>query len=75
MQYAVTRKKGTERAVSGENLDTKDTGIYCCVCCGSPLFGAAAKFDSGTGWPSFTAPVKPTSLRTDVDNPWHGRRT
>ncbi len=75
MQYAVTRKKGTERPFSGEYLDTNEAGIYCCVCCDNPLFGAADKFDSGTGWPSFTTPVKPSSLRTELDNSWLRRRT
>ena len=56
-QYKVTRKKGTERAFSGKWWDHHADGTYTCVCCGAPLFDAATKFDSGTGWPSFYAPV------------------
>src|SRR2546430_3977598 len=56
-QYRITREKGTERAFTGKYHDSKDPGIYKCVCCGMPLFDSDAKFESGTGWPSFTAPV------------------
>jgi len=56
-QYDITRKKGTERAFTGEYWNTKNTGIYHCVCCDTPLFDSNAKFDSGTGWPSYYDPI------------------
>lgn len=75
MQYNVTRKKGTERAFTGEYLDCNDKGVYRCVCCGAQLFASDAKFDSGTGWPSYSAPVERGSVRTEEDNSWLMRRT
>ena len=74
MQYSVTRKKGTERAFTGEYWNCKDKGVYRCVCCGAQLFASDAKFDSGTGWPSYWAPVKPGNIRTEDDNSWFMRR-
>ena len=74
-QYAVTRCKGTERAFTGEYWDTKDDGVYQCVCCGQPLFDAHAKFDSGTGWPSFTAPADEHNVSLHADNSLFMRRT
>ena len=67
-QFYVTRKKGTERAFSGEYWDNHEKGIYRCVCCGNELFNADAKFESGTGWPSFSAPIAKENTRTEVDN-------
>lgn len=74
MQYNVTRKKGTERAFTGEYWNCKDKGVYRCVCCGAELFASDAKVDSGTGWPSYSAPVKPANIRTEEDNSWFMRR-
>ncbi len=75
MQYNVTRKKGTERAFTGEYWDSKEKGVYRCVGCGTPLFSSDAKFDSGTGWPSYTSPVSPENVETEQDNSWFTQRT
>lgn len=58
-QYRVAREKGTEPAFTGAYWDTKTPGTYRCICCDAPLFDAADKYDSGTGWPSFTRPIAP----------------
>lgn len=73
--YAVTRKKGTERAFSGRYHNSGAAGTYRCVCCGQALFDAAAKFDSGTGWPSFTAPVAADAVATHEDRSLFTTRT
>jgi peptide-methionine (R)-S-oxide reductase len=74
-QYKVARKKGTERAFTGAYWDHHAPGTYACVCCGAPLFDAATKFDSGTGWPSFWAPRDREAVRTEDDVSWFMRRT
>lgn len=67
-QFDVARKKGTEYAFTGKYHACKESGIYRCVCCGTDLFLSAMKFDSGTGWPSFSAPVSPLNIRMQVDS-------
>jgi peptide-methionine (R)-S-oxide reductase len=67
-QYHVTREKGTERAFTGRYWNHKENGTYKCVCCGTPLFASHDKYDSGTGWPSFTRPVDEKNVSTEVDN-------
>lgn len=74
-QYKVTREKGTERAFAGEYYDAKQPGVYRCVCCGQVLFSSEAKFDSGTGWPSFYQPAAGDSVETEPDNSLFMRRT
>ena len=74
-QYAITRKKGTEPAFTGQYWDCKEKGVYRCVCCGAELFDSATKFDSGTGWPSFWAPVDAGNVKTEQDNNFFMRRT
>ena len=66
-QYHVTREAGTERAFSGKYWKTKDAGTYHCICCGEPLFSSEAKFESGTGWPSFWQPMKRESVEELTD--------
>ncbi len=66
-QYEVARKKGTERAFTGEYCESKEKGVYHCVCCGAELFSSDTKFDSGTGWPSYWAPIAGENVRTETD--------
>jgi peptide-methionine (R)-S-oxide reductase len=74
-QFRITRRKGTERAFSGAYRDAKEDGVYVCVCCGQPLFDSGAKFDSGTGWPSFWEPVAGENVTLESDRSWFTVRT
>jgi peptide-methionine (R)-S-oxide reductase len=66
-EFAVTRRKGTERSFTGRYWSTHEAGLYRCVCCGNALFRSAEKFDSGTGWPSFWAPISAENVRVEKD--------
>lgn len=74
-QYRVMRKRGTERAFTGEYWNTKSRGTYKCAACGLPLFSSETKFDSGTGWPSFWDPIAPDAVATESDFSFFMRRT
>ena len=74
-QYEVTRRKGTERAFTGSYHDNHEQGVFRCVCCGNELFSSDTKFDSGTGWPSFYAPMDEANVSTEPDNSLMMRRT
>ena len=74
-QFHVLREKGTERAFTGAFYDTKTPGTYRCAGCGSELFSSDDKYDSGTGWPSFTRPVAEDRVRNEEDNSLFQRRT
>jgi len=73
-QYQVARRKGTEPAFSGKYWDHHEDGTYKCVCCGTPLFDSTTKYDSGTGWPSFYAPVAEENIKTEEDHSYGMRR-
>jgi peptide-methionine (R)-S-oxide reductase len=73
-QYRVTRKKGTERAFTGEYHDKKDPGSYACICCGAELFTSDEKFDSGSGWPSFFQPASDDVVSEEADLSYGMRR-
>lgn len=74
LAYKVTRKHGTERAGTHEDFP-KEPGTFTCVCCGAPLFEQSAKFDSGTGWPSFYQPIAPDAVEETVDRSFFMKRT
>ncbi|MCT7955256.1 peptide-methionine (R)-S-oxide reductase MsrB [Laspinema palackyanum] len=74
-QFKVARKKGTERAFTGAYHDNKEKGVYKCVCCGTELFSSQTKFDSGTGWPSFWAPIQEGQIAEEEDRALFMRRT
>lgn len=74
LAYKVTRKAGTERAFTHDNFP-KTPGTFRCVCCDAPLFEASTKFDSGTGWPSFYAPIDPEAVAEHEDRSFFMRRT
>ena len=74
-QFRICREKGTEPAFSGNYWDTKETGTYQCVCCGSELFDSSSKFDSGTGWPSFYQAINSEKVATKEDGSLFMRRT
>ncbi len=73
-EFQVTRRGATERPFTGRYHASKDPGVYRCVCCGTDLFDAAAKFESGTGWPSFWAPVNEANVATEEDYTFGMRR-
>jgi peptide-methionine (R)-S-oxide reductase len=74
-QYHITREKGTERAFTGEYWNEKAKGMYRCVCCGNELFSSEAKFESGTGWPSYFQPANADAVNTETDNSHFMERT
>ena len=74
-QFAVCRQKGTERAFTGKYWDHHDSGMYRCAACAAELFDSAAKYDSGTGWPSFYQPVVPDAVETAADSTHGMQRT
>jgi len=74
-QYRVARQHGTERAFTGVYWDHHERGVYLCVCCGAPLFDSGDKFESGSGWPSYTKPVDGERVATTLDTSHGMRRT
>jgi peptide-methionine (R)-S-oxide reductase len=74
-QFAITRRKGTEPAFTGKYHDFHERGVYRCVCCGAELFSSEAKFESGTGWPSFWAPLREENVAAETDRSYGMTRT
>lgn len=74
-QYHVTREHGTERAFTGEYCHNKDQGVYHCICCGEALFDSEHKYDSGSGWPSFWAPLNTAAVESRHDHSFGMSRT
>lgn len=74
-QFHVARKKGTERAFSGQYWDNHENGVYRCICCGADLFHSKEKFESGTGWPSFWQPAVAENVATEADHGFFMTRT
>jgi peptide-methionine (R)-S-oxide reductase len=74
-QYQVTREKATERPFTGKYHDLHEEGTFKCICCGNELFTSDTKFDSGTGWPSFSAPVSAENVETETDTTYGMKRT
>jgi peptide-methionine (R)-S-oxide reductase len=75
LEFEVTRRAGTERPFTGEYFNLHDKGLYRCICCGNALFSSDTKFESGTGWPSFWAPIAPENVRNTNDMSWWMSRT
>ena len=71
----ITRHHGTERAFTGKWLDNKSEGTYSCICCNAPLFASSTKYDSGSGWPSYFAPISDKAIATETDNKYGMSRT
>ena len=74
-QYHILREKGTERSGTGKYAATHDKGVYHCAACGNPLFDSETKFESGSGWPSFYAPIAPDAVETETDRKFFMKRT
>lgn len=74
-QYRITRQHGTERAFSSPDFDLSKAGVYHCVCCNRPLYRSQAKFNSGTGWPSFYEPISPNAVTKHHDTSYGMSRT